>query len=205
MVDCLRPHGLAGSAKTCGANACGASAHAGSGHAGSAGAAVAAAAVAAAAGPSGPVRRRARPRPARTALPAREVPVAAICRAGSMGRPGDYVRGTRHDLLIAAGAPVCLGSGRAGHLPDHPVTVRPGLSLRRPEADGAVRPVAACPRRAAGRTLPRPARDLRRQAACLTRAHGRRCALWLLPGWVAARRRESGANFCAEVCLTKWA
>src|SRR6185437_7820638 len=107
--------------------------------------------------------------PARPALPACIVPVPALQRSRRLGGPDHHVRGSGPDLLIAAGAAVLLGGGRAGHGPDHPVAVRPFLRLRRPEPDGRLIVARLSRRRAAG--LARPARLLAGQAAGLPRAH----------------------------------
>src|ERR1700722_9690317 len=74
------------------------------------------------------------------ALPARIVPVPPSLGLIGLLRPHHDVRDARLDLLVAARAPVGLGGRRAGHLADHPVTVRPGLNLRRPPPGGRLLP-----------------------------------------------------------------
>src|SRR6266568_474115 len=124
--------------------------------------------------------------PTRPALPARIVPVPPLVRVMGIGRPYHHVRGPRHDLLVAAGAPIHLGGRGTGHLPDHPVPVRPRLGLLGTEPDrrrirgtpGTVgRPASAAPGSAA-----RLARHVGGKAAGLTGAHGRHCKA-SLPGF----------------------
>src|ERR1700735_3904056 len=118
-----------------------------------------------------PVGTRPRARATRTALPARIVPVPALCRAGGLGRPYHDMRDARHDLLVAARAPVKLGGRRAGHLATHPVAARPPLRLWRPEpARRLLRAPGGARRHPPGPA--RPARDLGRQGARPTGAHG---------------------------------
>src|SRR6266702_1073518 len=68
---------------------------------------------------------------------------------GAVGGPGHDVRGSRRDLLVAAGTAVGLGGRRAGHPADHPVAVRPRLDVLGPRHRvGRAGAVAADPARA---------------------------------------------------------
>ncbi len=111
------------------------------------------------------------------ALPARIVPVPALAGVPGIGGPHHHVRGPRHNLLVTAGAAIRLSCGGAGHLPYHPLAVRPLLRLLRAEPDG--RRVRIAVRMAVRRGTPDAAAWLTRhvggQAAGLTRAHGRHC------------------------------
>src|ERR1019366_7346434 len=135
----------------------------------------------------------ARTGPAGTALPARIVPVPPLGRTGGLRGPDHHVRRARHDLLITAGTAVHLRRGRARNLADYPVTVRPCLSPRRPEPDDLFRTGASSPRAApaaglSARGAPaRAARDVGRQTARPTRAHGRLRGSGLQPCRVLVR------------------
>ena len=110
-------------------------------------------------------------RPAGPSLPAGVVPVPPLLRARRARRPDHDVRGPRHEFLIAAGAAVSLGGRRSRHPPHYPVTIRPLLQLRRPEA--RVRLLRRRCRRTRPAGPPRPCGRVRRQPARLPRAHDR--------------------------------
>ncbi len=126
-----------------------------------------------------PVGRGPWPAAAGPALPARAVPVPPLSRAGGQLGPDHHVRHAGPDLLVTARAAVGLGGRGAGHLPDHPGSVRPVLDLRRAEP-GRVGLVAG-PGRAGPGTRP-PRRGLR---GC---SSGRRRARRGMAGDLAAGR-----------------
>src|SRR5262249_59819011 len=103
------------------------------------------------ASPSGP-RVRVQP-----PLPAGIVPVTAVGRIATVGRPGDQVSGARGNFLVAAGAAVGLGAGRPGHQAGHPVPVRRRFSAFGPQSQSGTRRLSLPALRTRPARAPRPA------------------------------------------------
>ena len=101
--------------------------------------------------------------------PAAGVPVPTVGKvAPPVGRPGNHVRDTRPDLLLAAGAAVRLARRAARDRPDQPVAVAPLLD----RLDTAAHPlVVQRLARTGGTAPPAPPGRLRAGRAVTTRTH----------------------------------